>query len=121
MAKQTTSTDGADNKVKEPENKQDKKAAKAVSGKTKGEGKAVKAAKDAKSKAKGPTIGGRAVQLLKEGKLSPQEILEKIREEFPGCKTQMASIYWYAQHNEIDLQERRVKAAKAEKKEAKAA
>jgi hypothetical protein len=102
-------------KVREPETPATKKAAKAALGKTKGEGKAVKAAKaDGQPKVKGPTIGARSVELLKSGKTA-KETLEIIRAEFPGCKTQMASMYWYAQHNEIRLQK------PAAKKEAKAA
>lgn len=93
-------------KAKEPETKSDKKAAKAVSGEGKGAGKAVKQAKaegNGKAKEKGPTIGGRAVELLNGG-TSAKETLETILKEFPGAKTTMACIYWYANHNGIKLQ-----------------
>lgn len=87
-------------KVQEPENAGNKKAAKAASS-TKGEGKAVKAAKEAKPK--GPTIGATAIELLKGG-MSAKDTLAKIQEQFPGAKTTMACIYWYANHNGIKLQ-----------------
>lgn len=98
MTKKTANT-----KVREPETANTKKAAKAVSGKTAGEGKAVKAAKVAKPK--GPTIGSRAIELLKGG-TSAKETLATIQQEFKGCKTSMACIYWYANHNGVVLQKK---------------
>lgn len=108
MAKKTTDN----GKVKEPETAGLKKAARKETGKTKGESKAVKGAKSDKPKAKGPTIGARSVELMRSGK-SAKETLEIIRQEFPGCKTQMASMYWYAQHNDIRLQKPAAKKEKA--------
>lgn len=98
---------GKQEKVREPETATDKKAAKTTS---KGEGKAVKEAKEAKPK--GPTIGATAVELLKGG-MGAKETLAEIQKRFPGCKTTMACIYWYANHNEIKLQ--KPAAPKAEK------
>lgn len=89
-------------KVKEPETVSVKKAAKAVTGKTKGEGKAVKAAK-AEGKAKKETIGAMAIRLLQTGK-SAKETLAAVLEANPEAKTTMACIYWYANHNGIRLQ-----------------
>lgn len=113
MAKNTKANENG--KVKEPESASSKKAAKAVSGKTKGEGKAVKAAKEAKPK--GPTIGATAVELLKGG-MGAKETLAEIQKRFPGAKTSMACIYWYANHNDIRLQ--KPAAVKEDKKTAAA-
>lgn len=115
-------TTGTTSAIKEPETKSDKKAAKAVSGKTKGEGKAVKQAKEkAEPKAKGPTIGATAIELLKSGK-SAKETLATVLEKFPGAKTTMSCIYWYANHEGIKLQRPAApKAAKPAKQDVAAA
>lgn len=99
-------------KVREPETANTKKAAKAVTGSSKGQAKAVKEAKQAKPK--GPTIGATAVKLLKGG-MSAKETLAEIQKRFKGAKTTMACIYWYANHNGIRLQK---PAAKAQTKKA---
>lgn len=107
--------------IKEPETAANKKAAKAATGNGKGATKAVKAAKEeASAKPKGPTIGATAVELLKGG-MGAKETLAEIQKRFPGCKTTMACIYWYANHNDIKLQKPAAPKKPAEQPVAKAA
>lgn len=98
----------SDKKVKEPESISNKKAAKAVSGKTKDEGKAVKSAKQ--TGAKKETIGAMSIRLLKSGK-GASETLAAVQKANPGCKTSINCIYWYANQNGIKLQKAAAKKA----------
>jgi len=45
-------------------------------------------------KAKGPGIGARAIELIREGK-SNEDVFATVRAEFPEAKTTMSSINWY--------------------------
>ncbi len=49
------------------------------------------------------TIGGIATDLLKSGK-SAQETLEIVQRVFPGCKTTIKCIYYYASKAKVALQ-----------------
>ncbi len=58
-------------------------------------GKDAPAAKNSEApKAKVPTIGSVAVAAIKNG-LNNEEVLKKIKAQFPEAKTQMASVNWY--------------------------
>lgn len=49
------------------------------------------------------TIGGIATDLLKSGK-GAQETLEIVQRVFPGCKTTIKCIYFYASKAKVSLQ-----------------
>lgn len=63
-------------------------------------------ATETKKAEKKETIGSVAIAALKAGN-SPQEALDAVLAKFPDAQTKMASIYWYASKEGIDLAARR--------------